>query len=70
MTANKNLLRMKFARVIEMYAERNGCSLSEALDFFYRSNVYVEMRDGVSDMHCMSDEYLVDELLEERKSMI
>ena len=34
MTANKNLLRMKFARVIEMYAERNGCSLSEALDFF------------------------------------
>ena len=71
MTANKNLLRMKFARVIEMYAERNGCSLSEALDFFfYRSNVYEEMRDGVSDMHCMSDEYLVDELLEERKSMI
>jgi hypothetical protein len=70
MTANKNLLRMKFARVIEMYAERNGCSLSEALDFFYRSNVYEEMRDGVSDMHCMSDEYLVDELLEERKSMM
>ena len=70
MTANKNLLRMKFARVIEAYAERSGCSLSEALDSFYRSNVYEEMRDGVSDMHCMSDEYLVDELLEERKSMI
>ena len=58
MTANKNLLRMKFARVIEAYAERSGCSLDEALDRFYRSNVYVEMRDGVSDMHCMSDEYL------------
>ena len=70
MTANKNLLRMKFARVIEAYAERSGCSLDEALDCFYRSNVYVEMRDGVSDMHCMSDEYLVDELLEERKSVI
>ena len=42
----------------EAYAERSGCSLDEALDRFYRSNVYVEMRDGVSDMHCMSDEYL------------
>lgn len=25
------------------------------------------MRDGVSDMHCMSDEYLVQELEEECK---
>jgi hypothetical protein len=65
MTANKNLLRMKFARVIEGYAERKGCSLDEALDCFYRSNVYVEMRDGISDMHCMSDGYLVEELSEE-----
>lgn len=65
MTANKNLLRMKFARVIEGYADRKGCSLDEALDCFYRSNVYVEMRDGISDMHCMSDGYLVDELSEE-----
>ena len=65
MTANKNLLRMKFVRVIEGYAERKGCSLDEALDCFYRSNVYVEMRDGISDMHCMSDGYLVDELSEE-----
>ena len=56
---------MKFARVIEGYAERKGCSLDEALDCFYRSNVYVEMRDGISDMHCMSDGYLVDELSEE-----
>ena len=62
MIANKNLLRMKFARVIEAYAKRMGCSLDEALDRFYRSNVYAEMRDGISDMHCMSDEYLVDEL--------
>ena len=67
MTANKNLLRMKFARVIEAYAERSGCSLDEALDRFYRSNVYVEMRDGVSDMHCMSDSYLADELEMEYK---
>ena len=66
MTANKNLLRMKFARVIEAYAARTGCSLSDALDCFYRSKTYELMRDGVSDMHCMSDDYLVDELVEER----
>ena len=67
MTANKNLLRMKFARVIEAYAARTGCSLAEALDKFYRSQTYELMRDGVSDMHCMSDSYLVDELVDEVK---
>ena len=65
MKANKNLLRMKFARVIEAYAVRTGCSLDEALDKFYRSQTYELMRDGVSDMHCMSDAYLVDELIDE-----
>lgn len=65
MTANRNLLRMKFARVIEAYAARIGCSLDVALDKFYRSQTYELMRDGVSDMHCMSDAYLVDELVEE-----
>ena len=62
MTANKNLLRMKYARVIEAYAARTGCSLGEALDAFYRSKTYELMRDGVSDMHCMSDEYLAEDL--------
>ncbi len=65
MKANKNLLRMKFARVIEAYAARTGCSLDEALDKFYRSQTYELMRDGVSDMHCMSESYLVDELIDE-----
>ena len=65
MNANKNLLRMKFARVIKACATRTGCSLDEALDKFYRSQTYELMRDGVSDMHCMSDTYLVDELLDE-----
>lgn len=65
MTANQNLLRMKYARVVEKYAARAGCSFDEALDRFYRSQTYELMRDGASDMHCMSDEYLVDELMDE-----
>ena len=65
MTANRNLLQMQFARVIEAYAARIDCSLDEVLDRFYKSQTYELMRDGVSDMHCMSDEYLVDELVDE-----
>ena len=34
-------------------------------DFFYHSETYQLMREGISDMHCMNDEYLVEELQEE-----
>lgn len=66
MKANRTLLRMKFARVIEHYARRTGCTFDEALDVFYRSRTCELMREGVSDLHCMSEEYLVDELLDEQ----
>ena len=65
MTANRNLLRMKIARVIERYAANQGRSLEEALDRFYRSDTYKLMRDGVSEMHCMSEAYLAEELEDE-----
>jgi len=32
---------------------------------FYHSQVYQLIRDGVSDMHCMSDGYLAEELEQE-----
>lgn len=62
MNANRILLQKKYARVIECFANKAGISLDSALDFFYSSDVYPLMREGVSDMHCMSDEYLADEL--------
>lgn len=68
MTANRNLLRMKYVRVIEALAEREGISLGAALDRFYNSSTYAMMRDGVSDLHCMSVPYLVDEILSECKN--
>ena len=58
MTANPILLQKKYARVIECFAKQQGLSLDEALGLFYHSEVYQLMRDGVSDMHCMSDLYL------------
>lgn len=63
MNANPILLQKKYARVIECFACKAGISLDSALDFFYRSETYRLIRDGISDMHCMSDEYLADELM-------
>ena len=60
--ANPILLQKKYARVIECFVKQQGISLDEALDLFYRSEVYQLMREGVSDMHCMSDLYLAEEL--------
>ena len=65
MTANPILLQKKYSRVIECFAKQKGISLDAALDFFYHSQVYQLIRDGVSDMHCMSDEYLAEELEQE-----
>ena len=62
MTANQILLQKKYSRVIECFAKRQGLSLDAALDFFYHSQLYQLLRDGVSDMHCMSDAYLAEEL--------
>lgn len=62
MTANPILLQKKYARVICRFAERAGISLDEALAFFYRSDIYTFISEGVSDMHCMSDEYLAEDL--------
>ena len=38
-------------------------ALEDALAFFYDSDTYMLMSEGVADMHCRSDEYLADELL-------
>ncbi len=65
MTANPILLQKKYSRIIECFAKQQGLSLDVALDFFYHSQVYQLIRDGVSDMHCMSDLYLAEDLEQE-----
>ena len=68
MNADPILLQMKFARIVAKLAETAGIPVREALDFFYRSQFYPLIRDGVADLHCMSDEYLVEDLLREYQS--
>ena len=68
MNANPILLQKKYARIIELFAKNNNLTLEQSLDIFYHSELYKLMSEGVSDMHCMSDEYLVRELEEEQKT--
>lgn len=70
MNANPILLQKKYARVIELFANENHLSLDAALDFFYHSNLYQLMSEGSSDMHCMSDRYLAQDLTFEYKAEI
>lgn len=67
MNANPTLLQLKYARIVKLFAEQNNLSLDEALSFFYNSRVYKLVSEGVSDLHCMSDGYLSDELTKELK---
>ncbi len=65
MRANSTLLHMKYSRIILRFAELSGLSVRDAMDFFYHSTERELIRDGVSDLHCMSDLYLARDLLEE-----
>ena len=62
MNANPVLLQKKYTQVIRCFAERCGLPMREAMDVFYHSETYRLMRDGISDMHCRSVEYLVQDL--------
>lgn len=62
MNAHPVLLQKKYARIVALFAKEQGLSLDEALDFFYHSMTYQLMREGVADMHCMSDGYLTEDL--------
>jgi len=67
MMAHPILLQKKYTRIVLLYAKENHITLEESLKIFYNSTTYQLMRKGISDMHCMSDGYLVEEL--ERESL-
>jgi len=60
-------LQMKYARIVAIFAKESGLALEDALAFFYDSDTYKLISEGVADMHCRSDEYLADELMMEYK---
>ncbi|MBR2185116.1 MAG: DUF3791 domain-containing protein [Prevotella sp.] len=67
MKADKTVLQMKYARIVAIFAKQADMTLEDALSFFYSSTTYELISEGVTDMHCHSDEYLADELMIEYK---
>ena len=65
MLANRTILQRKYARIVQKFADKTGKSYEQALGMFYDSKTFMLISEGVADMHCMSDDYLVDELLME-----
>ena len=66
MIASRTLIGRKISNVISEYADLANLPLREALDIFYKSTLYHEIVNGISDMHCRSDGYLAEELYSER----
>lgn len=62
MEANSVLLQKKYVRIVALFAEQMQLTLNDALEFFYRSEIYQELCNGIADLHCRSDQYIVDEL--------
>lgn len=62
MTAHPVLLQKKYARIVSLLSRELHIPLSSALGVFYHSETYQLIREGISDLHCMSDQYLVDEI--------
>ena len=66
MTADGTLLQMKYACIISLLAKKSGIDEEKAMELFYNSDTYMLMSKGISDFHCLSDAYLVDEILQEQ----
>lgn len=61
MIANEVVLEMKYTRIIKLYAEQENISLEKAMNVFYNSKTFELISEEVADMHCRSDQYLVNE---------
>ncbi len=67
MNADPLILQMKYADIVKAFAKKANSSFDEALDFFYHSEEYQFLKDGISDLHCMSPEYIAEDLMDQYK---
>lgn len=60
-----NVLWRKQNRIIMLLANVLNISPERALDLYYNTNVYEQMTDPKYGLQPMSDDYIVEELIEE-----
>lgn len=65
MNAEPIILQMKYADIIEEIAWQARVSYDDAMKMFYDSNTYFLIHNGISDMHCRSVGYIVEDILAE-----
>lgn len=60
-----NVLWRKQSRIIMLLANVLNISPERALDLYYNTKVYEQMTDPKYGLQLMSDDYIVEELIEE-----
>lgn len=63
MLANKILLQYLYKNIIVEFSKETGKDLEESMDYFYKSQIYELISEGVGDLHCKGVKYLTDELM-------
>lgn len=61
--AARILRDMKYARIIELIAEKQQISREDAMDMLYSSPLFEIIDDGTADLICRSDIYLANEII-------
>lgn len=60
-----SVLWRKQSHIIILLAETLQIDAERALDLFYSTNVYQQLADSKSGLQLMSDQYIVENILEE-----
>lgn len=61
--ADRILRDMKYARIVELIAEKQNISREEAMDMVYTSPLFEIIDDGTANLICRSDIYLSEEII-------
>ncbi|EJP6472975.1 hypothetical protein NHI66_002292 [Clostridium botulinum] len=63
MLANKILLQSLYKNIILEFSKKTGNNLEKSMNYFYKSQIYELISEGVGDLHCKGVKYLTDELM-------
>ncbi len=63
-----NVLWRKQSRIIMLLAETLNIPPERALDLYYNTKVYEQMTDPKYGLQLMSDDYIIEELIDELRA--
>lgn len=68
--ATRILRDMKYARIIELIADKLHIPIEQAMDILYSSPLIDLIDDGTAELICRSDIYLADEIIRMHNSSL